>query len=85
MSCVFSPILFRSIYVKNGKNKNILCIVGIYVDDILIAGKENEIKCIKEFFNRKYKIKKIGDVDFVIGIKFVKHKNRYLCIKEDTL
>ena len=28
------------IYVKNGKNKNILCIVGIYVDDILIAGKE---------------------------------------------
>ena len=65
------------IYVKNDKNKNILCIVGIYVDDILIAGKENEIKIIKEYFKRKYKIKEIGDVDFVIGIKFVKHKNGY--------
>jgi len=29
------------IYVKNDKNKNVLCIVDIYVDNILIAGKEN--------------------------------------------
>jgi len=34
--------------------------------------KEKKIKFIKEYFKRKYKIKKIGDVDLVIGIKFIK-------------
>ena len=32
----------------------------------------------KKIFQKiKYKINEIGDVDFVIGIKFVKHKNGY--------
>jgi len=47
------------------------------VDDILIAGDNSEINKTKKLIKRKFKIKEIGDVDFVIGIKFIKHKNGY--------
>lgn len=41
-------------YIKNDMNKNIFYIVIIYVGDILIVGKENEIKYKKGFFKEKY-------------------------------
>jgi len=47
----------------------------VYVDDILILGKKNEILDVKDQIKIIYKIKDIGKVDFVIGIKFEKQKN----------
>ena len=47
----------------------------MYVDDILILGKKNEILDVKDQIKIIYKIKDIGKVDFVIGIKFEKQKN----------
>jgi len=50
----------------------------VYVDDILIIGKKNEILDVKDQIKNIYKIKDIGEVDFVIGIKFEKQKNGYI-------
>ena len=66
------------LYVKFDNDKNIICILSVYVDDILIAGKENEINNVKKSIKEKFNIKDIGDVEFVIGIKFEKVKNGYI-------
>jgi len=66
------------LYVKFDNNKNIICILSVYVDDILIAGKENEINNVKESIKERFNIKDIGNVEFVIGIKFEKVQNGYV-------
>jgi len=44
------------------------------VDDILLAGNKAKVDQIKNMIKNKFKIKEIGKVNFVIGIKFVKNK-----------
>jgi len=66
------------VYIKENKNKEIICILTVYVDDILIIGKKNEILDVKDQIKNIYKIKDIGEVDFVICIKFEKQKNGYI-------
>jgi len=73
------------VYKKVNKKKEIICILSVYVDDILIAGTSNEINIEKESIKQKFNIKGIGDVEFVIGIKFNKiidgysiHQSRYI-------
>ena len=60
-------------YIKRNNQNSINCILGVYVDDILIVGKSKEINNTKNRIKNKFKIKEIGDVDFVIGIKFIKY------------
>lgn len=36
------------LYKKENEKKSITCILGVYVDDILIAGSEDEIKSFKK-------------------------------------
>jgi len=71
--------LFREpcLYVKKIKRKSITCILGVYVDVILIAGNKGEIILVKKQIKNKFKIKEISNVDFIIGIKFIKHTNGY--------
>jgi len=38
----------------------------------LIIGKDKDVLFVKDQIKEKYKIKDIGEVDFVIGIKFEK-------------
>ena len=65
------------LYVKESKKKSITCILGVYADDILIAGNKGEIILVKKQIKNKFKIKEIGNIDFIIGIKFIKHTNEY--------
>jgi len=60
-----------------GNNKTIY-ILSVYVDDILIAGTDHEIKIVKDSIKRKFNIKDIGNVEFVVGIKFNKIRNGYI-------
>jgi len=64
------------IYIKKVNNV-IRCILAIYVDDILISGKIDDINHTKSLIKRKFNIKDIGNVDFVIGIKFEKYRDGY--------
>ena len=65
------------VYIKLNNKKEIVCILSVYVDDILIAGTNQEINKVKKFI-QKFNIKDIGDVEFVIGIKFTKTINGYI-------
>jgi len=74
------------IYVKFSNAGELICILALYVDDILISGNKNEIKITKELIKSKFNIKELGEVNFIIGIKFEKcndgyfiHQKRYIC------
>jgi len=68
------PCIYKKV---NNKNK-IICLLAVYVDDIIIAGTNLEIKNTINLIKNEFKIKEIGDVDFVIGIKFNKYKDGYV-------
>ena len=54
------PISEPCVYIKENKNKEIIYILTVYVDDILIIGKKNEILDVKNQIKNIYKIKDIG-------------------------
>ena len=62
------------IYFITDKHNKITCLIAVYVDDILLAGNKAKVDQIKNMIKNKFKIKEIGEVNFIIGIKFVKNK-----------
>ena len=62
------------LHIKRNNQNTITCILGVYVDDILITGKNKEIQNTKKKnkIKKRFNKKEIGNVDFVIGIKFIK-------------
>jgi len=66
------------LYVKINKNDKIICLVGVYVDDIIITGIDSEINETKKLLKQNFEVTDIGNVNFIIEIKFEKLKNRYL-------
>ena len=66
------------IYIRKNSYNEITCIIAIYVDDILLIGKENEVLQVKEQIKTNFCIKDIGELDFIIGIKFEKCNNDYV-------
>jgi len=49
------------VYIKKDRNNNIICILAIYVEDILIAGKNKEINKIREGIKSKFELSDIGE------------------------
>jgi len=66
------------LYVKRNAYNKIICLLGAYVDDILITGENKEILKVKRLLKRKFDITDTGYVGFIVGIKFVKCKDGYL-------
>jgi len=66
------------LYVKRNAHNKIICLLGVYVDDILITGENKEILKVKRLLKDKFDITDTGYVDFIVGIKFVKCKDGYL-------
>jgi len=67
------PCLYKKV-----KNNKIVCIVGIYVDDILITGIEEEIDKTVKLIKENYVVTDVGQADFIIGIKMEKTNEGYL-------
>ena len=65
------------IYLKRNKLKKLTSILAVYVDDILLAGFNKDIETTKKLIKNKFKIKELGKVNYIIGIKFIKHKYGY--------
>ncbi len=66
------PCIFKK--VRNGK---ISCIIGIYVDDMIITGDKNEmIKCINDI-KKEFKVSKCTLIDYLLGIKVEKLGHHY--------
>ena len=73
----FGPFIIFYFYFKVDKKKNLLSILVIYVDNILLAGNRIIVERTKELIKNIFKIKNICNVNFIIGIKFIKHKAGY--------
>jgi len=52
------------IYVKYHETKEIICIITVYIDNILIIGKNRDVLFVNNQIKEKYKIKDIGEVNF---------------------
>jgi len=65
------------LYIKCNNYDKLQSILAVYVDDVLIAGTKIVIEKTKYLIRKRFKIKEIGNVDYIIGIKFIKHKNDY--------
>jgi len=66
------------LYVKMDKENIIIYILGVYVDDILLTGENDEIANTKGFLKHNLKITGIGNADYIIGINFEKWKDGFL-------
>lgn len=42
--------------------------IGVYIDDMLLIGKLEQIKSVKEELQRKFKIKDLGEVSELLGL-----------------
>jgi len=73
------------IYIKENETKEMICIITVYVYDILIIGKDKDVLFVKDQIQEKYKIKDIGEVDFVIKIKFEKVNDGYILHQREYL
>lgn len=69
----------ESIYEKI-KYDNIICEVTVYVGDTLIDGKRiiMDIIIIISQIKNKFYLNDLGNVDFIIGIKFIKCEDGYI-------
>jgi len=75
----FSRLLSEPcLYKKVNKNNKLICIIGVYVDDIVLAGTSEEINKTKGKIKKIFVTKDIGNVNFIVGIKYQKYKDGYI-------
>ena len=49
--------------------------IGVYVDDIILAAKnEKQLKQVKEDLSNKFDIKDLGELKYFLGIKVEQNK-----------
>ena len=52
------------------------------MDDRVLADNKTKVDQIKKIIKNNFKIKEIGEVNFIIGIKYIKHKESYFLNQE---
>ena len=51
----------------------------LYVDDILLIGNNIEmLESVKEYLNKSFSMKDLGEADFILGIKIYRDRSRRL-------
>ena len=63
---------------KKVKNGDLVSIIGIYIDDMIITGYDNEILSIINKIKRKFKISKCEPIKYILGIKIENFKNKFI-------
>ena len=66
------------VYIKKDKSNEIVCLLAVYVDDIIVTGTDDEIIKTKSLIKNNFEATDVGEVDFIIGIKFVKCNDGYI-------
>jgi len=67
----------KRLFGKYNKNNKLIYILTLYVDDILITKKDNEINYVINKLKGKYKISKESNANKIIGINIYKTKDGY--------
>jgi len=73
----FIQLISEPCIFKKMKNNKVVCIIGIYVDDLLITGIKNEIFDIINKIKNNFKVSKCNEADYILGIKIEKNKIGY--------
>ena len=56
------------LYIYNKDNE--ICIISLYVDDLIIAGSDKRVtNRVKQCLSRRYSMKDLGDIDEILGCK----------------
>ena len=77
------PAEFGIYYRKGGDN---LCLIALYVDDLLISSVSlKEINDIKAFLSKKYKMKDLGKVNKFLGMNITQSKGEIKLSLEDYI
>ena len=75
------------VYVKRTQTSNMI-IISIFVDDIVSAyasGDEHEWLVVKKSFMSKYKMKDLGDVNWILGMKLCRDRVRGVLSLDQSL
>ena len=63
---------------KKGRGRSVAFLI-LYVDDILLIGNDIEIlDSIKEYLNKSFSKKDLGEVAYILGIKIYRDRSRRL-------
>lgn len=70
----------KCVYTKFAENySTVFC---LYVDDMLILGKNmNEVNETKDFLKSQFKMKDLGEVDTILGIKILRNIGEFTLIQ----
>jgi len=63
----------------------VVCINGIYVDDLLITEKNEQINDIINRIKRKFKISKYNHADYLLGIRIESGNHKYSISQEQLI
>ena len=66
------------IYYRNERGN--MLIVGVYVDDIILAGNESSIQRVKAALASAFDIKDLGKLNYFLGIKIERNSNNSIWI-----
>ncbi|CAH9090919.1 unnamed protein product, partial [Cuscuta epithymum] len=74
-----------SLFTKT--NGNSFTVLLLYVDDLILAGNNiDEISAVKTFLHKKFTIKDLGDLKYILGIEIARSaKGICLCQRKYTL
>jgi len=81
----FTKVLVDScVWIK--KIEGEICIIGIYVDDLLLISKRKEtMKKMKKMLASEFQCKDLGEVHYLLGLKIIRNRSeRQLFISQET-
>jgi len=58
--------------LKKKERGKAVCIIGVYVDDLLITGIKYHINKTIKKIKKNFKVLKCGEVDYILGINIEK-------------
>jgi hypothetical protein len=88
VSCGFTRLASDvCVYVKRTQSGNMI-IISVFVDDIVAAyakSDEREWLVVKKLFMSKYKMKDLGDVNWILGMKLTRDRARGVLTLDQSL
>src|SRR5262249_21386407 len=70
--CISDPCIYHQ-YTSDG-----IVILGIWVDDIIIAASTNRMAAIKRSLHNEFQMTDIGEISFILGISIIRNRAQRL-------